>query len=264
MLHYKHYRNQNKHLIIMIHGFLGSIETFKPAKDLLLPYIDVILVECPGHGQENDATENWSFYEIAKQLSQYIKNVSEDYQSITLYGYSMGGRIALYTALHYPELIDKLIIESSTPGIESEELRQNRAAQDALRSERIKQDYVAFIDAWEQLALFNTFKPLTQAQEIRQRDIRLNHHPESIAKALREYGTGQQKNLWPMLKDFNKPVLILTGSLDSKFELIANRMAEQLPEAQHIIISAGHTIHVENLKIFDTIIVSFIKEENHD
>ncbi|MCU7557235.1 2-succinyl-6-hydroxy-2,4-cyclohexadiene-1-carboxylate synthase [Macrococcus capreoli] len=264
MLNYKLYQQHQSHLIVMLHGFLGSIDSFELAKDKLIPHMDVLLVECPGHGENFDNNEVWSFDHIAKALSLKLASLRSQYDSITLYGYSMGGRIALYTVLHYPEQIDKLILESATPGIEDEALRHSRIEQDERRSKQIETNFEDFIDAWEQLSLFNTFEPLTTTQSLRQRHIRMNHHARGIAKALREYGTGRQQNLWPMLNNFNKPVLLLTGCLDTKFEAIAKRMAEQLPQAAHVIIDAGHTIHVENLKMFDTIIVSFIKEENHD
>lgn len=264
MLKYKYFNNDKESLIVMIHGFLGSSETFLPAKERLLPYTDILLVECPGHGEDFNIDETWTFEAIAENFALTLKHYSVQYQQIILYGYSMGGRIALYTALHYPELLDKLIIESATPGIESEQLRSERIKQDEERSTWIEKDFSAFISHWEKLSLFKTYNPLTHEQQQRQREIRMNHKPAGIAKALREYGTGRQPNLWPLLHTFNKPVLLLTGSLDRKFESIAKRMAEELPDARHVIIEAGHTIHVENLKIFDTIIVSFIKEENHD
>ncbi|WP_414053351.1 2-succinyl-6-hydroxy-2,4-cyclohexadiene-1-carboxylate synthase [Macrococcus equi] len=264
MINYKIYRNNHTHLIVMIHGFLGNIETFELAKEQLLSHMDVLLVECPGHGQDMNLDEDWSFESIARHLSEKLRALQSDYDNITLYGYSMGGRLALYTALHFPELIHKLIIESATPGIESDKLRRERIEQDSNRSREIEANYEQFIDNWEALPLFQTYQPLSTEQLKRQRRIRLQHNPKVIAKALREYGTGQQPNLWPLLPKFNLPVLLLTGSLDKKFEAIAQRMCQALPQAKHVIINAGHTIHVENLEIFDTIIVSFIKEENHD
>ncbi|RAI79413.1 2-succinyl-6-hydroxy-2,4-cyclohexadiene-1-carboxylate synthase [Macrococcoides goetzii] len=264
MLKYKYFNRDKESLIVMIHGFLGSVETFLPAKERLLSHTDVLLVECPGHGAAFNTNETWSFDAIAASLTHTLTRYRNQYSEIILYGYSMGGRIALFTALHYPELIDKLIIESATPGIEDEQLRIERIQQDEERSIWIETDYSAFIKHWEKLSLFQTYQPLTDEIQTRQREIRMHHKPQGIAKALREYGTGRQPNLWPLLPSFNKPLLLLTGSLDKKFESIAKRMVEVLPDARHMIIEAGHTIHVENLKIFDTIIVSFIKEENHD
>ncbi|MCE4957967.1 2-succinyl-6-hydroxy-2,4-cyclohexadiene-1-carboxylate synthase [Macrococcoides caseolyticum] len=264
MLKFEHYQNQNDQLIVMIHGFLGSIETFKMAKDRLIRHFDVLLVECPGHGMQANGEESWTFQAIAASLNQHLQTLKQHYQSIALYGYSMGGRIALYTALHYPQVLSHLIIESATPGIESESLRLERIAQDEERARQIETNYAAFIRAWEMLPLFKTSQALPKAIERRQHEIRMHHNPTWIAKSLREYGTGRQPNLWPLLKNLRIPVLLLTGRLDSKFEHIAEKMTQLLPYVRHEVIDAGHTIHVENLEIFDTIIVSFIKEENHD
>lgn len=264
MINFKLYERQHEHLVVMIHGFLGSIETFQAAASKLIEHVDVLLVECPGHGASFDISQSWSFDAIANALKKLVTLYKSKYTSITLYGYSMGGRLALYTTIQYPDLVDKLILESSTPGIQDETQRQLRIDQDKSRSEQIESNFEMFIQQWESMPLFHTFKPLDEAAICRQRQIRMNHHPKGIAKALTDYGTGMQPNLWPQLKGLTLPVLLLTGSLDKKFEMIAQQMIHDLPDATHHIINAGHTIHVENLKIFDTIIVSFIKEENHD
>ncbi len=44
---------------------------------------------------------------------------------------------------------------------------------------------------------------------------RLSQSPQKkMAKALRDYGTGQMPNLWPRLKEIKVPTLILAGECD--------------------------------------------------
>ncbi len=51
-----------------------------------------------------------------------------------------------------------------------------------------------------------------------------------MAKALRDYGTGQMPNLWPRLIEIKVPTLILAGEYDEKFVQIAKKMANLIPE----------------------------------
>ncbi len=43
----------------------------------------------------------------------------------------MGGRLALTFALQYPERVRKLILESASPGLPTDEERQDRRKKDA-------------------------------------------------------------------------------------------------------------------------------------
>ena len=262
MLNYKRITHNHSDVLVMIHGFLGNVHTFEPYIAKLEEHVDIILVECPGHGEGSNFKATWDFPYISQALIETIAQFH--YSNVYLYGYSMGGRIALYTAIHYRDYIHKLILESSTPGLETTDAQIARIKQDLQQSASMITDYAAFVKRWEQLPLFKTYHPLSHVAEEKQRNTRLNHEPLAVAKALIEYGTGKQPNLWPHLPELKLPVLLLTGSLDTKFCAIAKRMHTMLPNSTHTIIDAGHTIHVENSQIFDTIIVSFIKEENHD
>ncbi len=57
-----------------------------------------------------------------------------------------------------------------------------------------------------------------------------------MAKALRDYGTGQMPNLWPRLKEIKVPTLILAGEYDEKFVQIAK--VNLIPNSKCKLISA--------------------------
>ncbi|MEI5743871.1 2-succinyl-6-hydroxy-2,4-cyclohexadiene-1-carboxylate synthase, partial [Staphylococcus aureus] len=67
---------------------------------------------------------------------------------------------------------------------------------------------------------------------------RLSQSPQKMAKALRDYGTGQMPNLWPRLKEIKVPTLILAGEYDEKFVQIAKKMANLIPNSKCKLISA--------------------------
>ena len=60
-----------------------------------------------------------------KQILDLLKIEKTD-----LLGYSMGGRLALSFAIQYPLFVRKLVLESSSPGLITEQERASRVIQD--------------------------------------------------------------------------------------------------------------------------------------
>jgi 2-succinyl-6-hydroxy-2,4-cyclohexadiene-1-carboxylate synthase len=152
---------------------------------------------------------------------------------VTLLGYSMGGRLALYLAVHYPDEIDRLILESASPGLASEEKRQQRRISDEQLAERIEREGIpAFVDYWENIALFTSQKNLTEAIQIALHAQRLSNSATGLANSLRGTGTGIQPSLWGKLAEIHQPTMLLTGELDTKFHTIAEQMKTKMPDAE--------------------------------
>ena len=94
---------------------------------------------------------------------------------------------------------------------------------------------------------------------------RMSQNPVRLAKALRDYGTGNMPNLWPQVSSLRVRTLILTGEKDEKFVQIGQKLKEEIPNSRTVQVSGvGHTIHVEDSTEFDTIILGFFKEEQND
>ncbi|GGB02302.1 2-succinyl-6-hydroxy-2,4-cyclohexadiene-1-carboxylate synthase [Macrococcus hajekii] len=258
-MHYQLTHNGHDHVMIMLHGFMGDSRAFEQAAGRLSHEMDILRIDLPGHGtDESERSIIWSFDWLIEQLNQLIEPLRQNYKKLTLYGYSMGGRIALYYALNYS--VDALILESTSPGLKQSTERQARQHIDEARSVRLETDYQQFVEEWEQLPLFKPAAPLSDTTAAKLHTMRSSQDPQGLAKALRDYGTGSQPDLWPKLSLLTIPVLLLTGRQDEKFKIINQEMAEHLPACQHTEVSAGHSIHVEHPEIFDTIVLEFIKE----
>ncbi|WP_165981118.1 2-succinyl-6-hydroxy-2,4-cyclohexadiene-1-carboxylate synthase [Macrococcus lamae] len=260
MLNYHLTTQRNKTLLVMLHGFMGDHHAFDEAIERLQHDVDIMTIDLPGHGASCETRhQTWSFDWIAGEIKALLTPLH--YERIIMYGYSMGGRVALYYALSNE--IDALILESASAGLDSAEARAERRKIDDERGIEIITDYDAFVTSWSNLPLFKTHQPLPEDAKIKLDEMRRRQHPEGLKKALQDYGTGSQPALWHRLQQYHKPVLLLTGTLDKKFEQLNSRMHRLLPNSRHIKLPAGHTIHVEHPEIFDTIVIEFIKEANH-
>jgi 2-succinyl-6-hydroxy-2,4-cyclohexadiene-1-carboxylate synthase len=169
-----------------------------------------------------------------------------------LLGYSMGGRLALYVALHYPDRVRSLLLESASPGLADAEARAARRQRDEALAARIERAGVpAFVDFWGSIPLFASQAKLPADARARLREQRLRNRAAGLANSLRGMGTGAQPSLWPRLGEVTAPTLLLVGEEDAKFRGIALEMARLLPRSQTMVFpGAGHTVHLERPRAF--------------
>ncbi|WP_381418640.1 2-succinyl-6-hydroxy-2,4-cyclohexadiene-1-carboxylate synthase [Staphylococcus hyicus] len=270
MLHYNLYdaKKPSETVLILLHGFISDSSTFEQHIDRLSETMKVVTIDLPGHGQDSSSMEQiWDFEWISHQLHKVVNTLKEKHT--ILHGYSMGARVALYYAYHHTSDLSGLILESGSPGIQEEMLREERIQVDAARARVLElAPLETFVNDWEQLPLFQSQRFLSDIEKQRIRQMRLRQSPSRLAKALRDYGTGIMPNLWNELNILQIPVQLIVGEWDEKFVSIAQKMKEQLPYARLEIVSqVGHTVHVEDVVKFDTIALAFInglnKEANH-
>jgi 2-succinyl-6-hydroxy-2,4-cyclohexadiene-1-carboxylate synthase len=246
--------------LVMLHGFTGSAAGWGSHLDTLAAYgLRVIALDLPGHGQ-SDAPDDPRRYAIEycqQDILAALRGLGVSQGEAVLLGYSMGGRIALYTA--FSEFFRALILESASPGLEDSAERQQRRMSDEVLAASIERDGVqAFVDRWEKLPLFASQSSLSlEAQEALHRQ-RLNNRARGLAQSLRGLGTGVQPSLYARLPALHIPVLLIAGELDTKFMAIARSMAQALPRSQlRIVPGAGHAVHLERPEDFDSLVGNF-------
>ena len=250
--------------LVLLHGFTGSSANWAGHLSPFAERYRVFAVDILGHGR-SDAPADPARY--------HMENVADDIAAILielkaapfhLLGYSMGGRLALFLAVTYPTLVQSLILESASPGLETAEERRQRHRQDEQLADWIEQEGIdAFVQRWQQLPLFasqQNLPPSVRANLYRQRR---QNTTQGLANSLRGMGTGAQPSLWSNLPELEMPVLLLAGELDPKFVAIAQQMAAQIPSARLMVVAeAGHTVHLERPELFDDVVLSWLDEQS--
>ena len=248
-----HYSEVEFPTIVFLHGFLGSGEIFKSLVEKCKNFSNPVTIDLLGHGKTEGAELHYRF-SSAEQIADITKLIQEQLPSpVFLYGYSMGARLALNIALTRPDLIQGLILESGTFGIEVEAERQARQALDAARSDQIIGNYSDFINQWQELDVFKRDKPDDQLISIQKAQ-----NPYWMANSLLGFGTGTMPCLRDRLSEIVTPTLLFTGEFDSKFIRINQVMRKELNHAEIVILpESGHRVHstasfeiAEHLKTF--------------
>lgn len=191
--------------------------------------------DLPGHGRS--ATLTADLWQTAELLANTI-------DPSTIVGYSMGGRIALHLALLRPNLVQRLVLIGATAGIEDNDDREARRADDAELATRIEAIGVAaFLSEWLGGPLFASL-PASHAGS----EHRLTNTTEGLANSLRRCGTGSQALLWDRLSEIQCPVTLVVGGLDQKFTALASRMQAVIGQNAElrIVDRAGHACHLED------------------
>lgn len=247
-------KNHNKPVILFLHGFMGKIDEFDEAITLLYDEFSYLTIDLPGHGRTQvlGTDECYTMPYIAHALINLLDELQ--ISKCFLVGYSMGGRLALYLTLHFPERFFKVVLESACPGLATEAERLARIQHDYHIGRKLirsleTSDFEEFLSNWYNQPIFGDIKNHPKYELML--ESRLQNHPLELDKSLRFMGTGYQPSLWEEIKQSKNPLLLLVGEYDEKFIDINQKMADICKNAQlKVIKNAGHNIHFENTSEF--------------
>jgi len=248
-------REENKSeypLLVFLHGFTGSSNDWSTIIPSIKKEFAAATIDLVGHGK-SDSPEDVNYYtteSLVKQVYDVINHISKN--KIILVGYSMGGRAALSLAVKYPEMIEALILESSTAGIKDEILKDERVKKDEELVNYIENHSIEeFVDHWMNLELFNTQRRFSNKKREQIRELKLRNSKTGLANTLKGFSTGKMIPLFDELKKVKARTLLISGELDTKFTEINLEMLKLFPNAEHKIIkNAGHNTHLEEPKAF--------------
>lgn len=93
--------------LLILHGAIGASRQLEAVAARLSAEYDVHLFDFPGHGGKDLPDGPFSIKLFAAATLEYIQ--SHHLQQLTIFGYSMGGYVAMYLAKHHPQLIIRVI-----------------------------------------------------------------------------------------------------------------------------------------------------------
>jgi len=251
-LHYQSYGEG--HPLIILHGFLGSLENWSTQSKIFGEFFKVFAVDQRNHGS-SPHSEAFNYHVMAEDLREFMQQQS--LSSAHLLGHSMGGKTAMQFAVTYPDKVDRLIVVDIAPKAYPPQYQE---ILDALRSLDLK--------------TFRTRKEIDEvlAQKIpdfpmRQfllknlaRDesggFRWRMHLDAIYRNYEEMGKGLGTG-----RRFEKPTLFIKGGNSNYIQEGDGALIREIfPQSKIVPVpGAGHWVQIEAPQEFSKIVLDFLE-----
>ena len=238
--------------LLFVHGFLGEAGDWVELRALLEPPLAGSCFELPGHGAAQPVAPGagrgearW-FAPAAERLRVACAAMATP---PVLVGYSMGGRLALYTALRFPRAARGMIVIGADPGIEDAAARAERLIRDETLARQLatagdEAAFTGWLQRWYAAPLFGNLRHHPQFDDLLRR--RLRGRPAALAAALRGLSVAVQPVLWDALPRLPIPALFIAGAGDAKYHAVAERIAALGAPWQSVVCpGAAHAVHLE-------------------
>ena len=220
--------------IVLLHGFLESLEVFDELSDKLSKSFRVISVDLPGHGQ----TPNIGYVHSMELIAECAKSVLDSIgvKKYVVVGHSMGGYIALAFAELFPEQVKGFCLFHSTAMPDSEEKKKDR---DRV-AEIVMNDHTQFVSDLIPKLFAKENIPLLKTEVAKAKTIAMNTPKEGIVAALK--GMKERPSRELVLKNSKVPVLFIIGKQDVILAWENLLLLAQLPKKsfQLVLEHSGH------------------------
>jgi pimeloyl-ACP methyl ester carboxylesterase len=217
--------------IVLIHGFLESVEIWKLFARKLSSNYAVVCIDLPGHGRSESVGPVHTMELMADIVNHVLKENS--ISSCLVTGHSMGGYVALAFTERYHRKVKGICLFHSHAGSDTPETRQNRERTIKLVEKNKKNFIQAFIPD-----LFDHRNLAKYQDEIRQ--LRLSASAtskEAIIAALE--GMKVRMDRTHILANTHVPVQFIIGKNDSRIPMQMIMPQTVLPRHSEALILDG-------------------------
>lgn len=252
---YSKTEGEGKPFVIM-HGFLGMSDNWKTlGTQYASEGYQVHMLDLRNHGRSLHSDE-FNYELMVQDLYEYCEQ--NNLGTIDLMGHSMGGKVAMFFAMKYPEKLDKLIIADIGPKYYRQHHQDILAGLNAIdfsvkpeRSdvEEILKNYIDDMGTRQFLMKSLYWKEPGQ--------LALRFNLDAFNKQIENIGEALPEDLL-----YDKPTLFLKGDRSNYIkEEDYDAIKRQFPNAQiEVVANSGHWLHAENPKEFYQKTIGFLKQ----
>ena len=235
--------------VILLHGWLCSLETMQPLAKELEKNFKVYNVDLPGFGKSDMPKEPFHTDDFGDFLNKFVQALK--IENPILIGHSNGGRTILNYASRKLGNPKKIIL------IDSAGIKPKR-----------KLSYYIKVYTFKGLKKFlNLFPSVEMFNNIRQRVLGkfgssdYKNSPEILRKTMSIIINEDQRE---KMEQIEAPTLLIWGENDTDTPLEDGRiMEEKIPNASLVVLkNAGHFSYLDSYEECIAIIKSFLKEES--
>lgn len=239
-----------------MHGLFGSHDNLAALRRSLQESYKIVSIDLPDHGKSAH-TSQFSFEKYAHSISQALNKIGVTRAHFV--AHSLGGKVAMYIALHHQDLVANLIVVDIAP------------AQYQPRHQNVLKGLRA-VD-------LNTTKDRNHADQQMANHVEEAGVRQFLLKSLEQHQTGWK---WRFnldllerdylhlsaaidsVKPFTRPVLFIKGA-DSDYLTAQHRkhINKLFPNSEaKIIHGTGHWLHAEKPTIFNRLVSTFLNDNS--
>lgn len=241
--------------LLILHGFLGMSDNWKTLGTKYAENgFEVHMLDLRNHGRSFHSNI-FNYKVMTEDVVAYCQ--TNNLTEIDVIGHSMGGKVAMYLAVTFPNLVDKLVVADISPKYYKPHHQDVMAALNAVdfSTNPSRNEVQSTIEkhvtepSVVQFLMKNVYRVTPQKLGFRFNLDAFNSDDTLIGEAL------------PVDTVFNKPTLFLKGG---KSHYITNADEELIqkhfPQAKiETVSNAGHWLHAENSEEFFEKSINFLK-----
>ena len=254
--------------IVFLHGLANYIGVWQANIEELKNTTRCIAIDFPGNGLSEGGDLPYSISLYSKILGEVIQNLN--LKNVTLCGHGMGGHVALFAALHSPEIIQKLVLISPS-GLESFSPHEV-----LLLKGSINMMTLITTDEFQLSQVINNsfFKKNIAEEKIIEDLISLmknNHHKYWNKMVKKSIEAMLDEPVYSQLKNITQKAIIIFGEQDLiipnkifhpqlTVKSIAENAKKIMPHADFIVLEeTGHFAQIEKANIVNQYIKKFLE-----
>jgi pimeloyl-ACP methyl ester carboxylesterase len=241
--------------LVLLHGGLGSGEMFGPILPALTEHHQVIAPDLQGHGRTADIDRPLDVRLMAGDIAALIDHLKLDKADVV--GYSLGGGVALQTAVQFPAKVRRLVMASAN--LRSDAIYPEMRAQQGQVS-------AASIDFMKDTPMYQLYQ-------------RVAPRPDDFPRLLTKIGESMSHDFdfTEEVRGLKMPVLVVAGDSDMAppshyvdiFKLLGGGlrdggwMGEGRPEGGHALAILPRQTHYSIFMspLFAAVTLAFLDEQ---
>jgi pimeloyl-ACP methyl ester carboxylesterase len=245
--------------IVLLHGLGGDGSRWRPNLEPLSKDFHVFALDQIGFGESDKPLANYHTGMLAEFLVDFLKAVN--IPKASLVGNSMGAGVALYTAVHFPQVVDRIVLADGG-GYRSPGDNQAAPSAEALRRRQLQNSVTRAETRDFFKILFHDKSLVTDKMVDEQYAMRLR----SAFTITKMQEAGSRGSLTEEeVRTVKAATLILWGKYDELANPAgADRLEKAIPGSRKVVIdNCGHMPQLECTAEFNRLVRDFLYEAAH-
>jgi pimeloyl-ACP methyl ester carboxylesterase len=242
--------------VVLLHGLGGDGSRWARNIEPLARDFHVFALDQIGFGDSDKPLANYHTGMLSEFLVDFLKAVNVPKASLV--GNSMGAGVALYTAVHHPQAVDRIVLadgggfrspSAAPPAAPSPDALRRRQLQNSVTRDETREFF---------RILFHDKSLVTDKMVDEQLALRLR----SAFTITKMQEAGERGSLTePQVRGVTAPTLVVWGKYDELANPAgADRLAAAIPHARKVIVdNCGHMPQIEKADEFNQLVREFLR-----